>query len=74
MPLLEQAVRASTPSGKPDLLHVEWQFAEGAMLTLLANLSDQPLRQTWSSCRALWSTASGSSLDPWQVVWLLDAS
>jgi malto-oligosyltrehalose trehalohydrolase len=72
VPLLAQAAKAKANGAKKDLLHVEWQFAEGARLTLLANPSDREIPLIWSGRRALWGEASGSSLAPWQVAWLLD--
>jgi maltooligosyltrehalose trehalohydrolase len=72
VPLLEQRVKAKADGARKNLLHVEWHFAEGALLTLLANPSDGEIRQVWSGRRALWGEALGTALTPWQVVWLLD--
>jgi malto-oligosyltrehalose trehalohydrolase len=54
---------------------VRWRLAGGAVLTLLANLSDEPVDglELWAG-RHLWleGFASGTTLEGWSVVWSLD--
>ncbi|HTJ57320.1 MAG TPA: malto-oligosyltrehalose trehalohydrolase [Devosiaceae bacterium] len=53
---------------------VEWRLAGGKRLTLLANLTDEPLDgiEVWHG-RHLWleGVATGTTLEPWSVVWSL---
>lgn len=63
-------------SGKYELigaraLRVEWQLAQGAVLSMIANLSSEPLDEVnvWTG-HHLWleGMASGTTLHPWSVV------
>ena len=51
---------------------VDWTLAGGAVLSLLANLSDEPLDgvEPWRG-RHLWleGFATGTTLEPWSLVW-----
>ena len=67
------AVRPAMVSGViPD---TGWRLANDVLLTLAANLSDQPVdgfeiergRRFWVE-----GSASGSTLDPWSVLWTID--
>lgn len=53
-------------------LKVWWTLADGAVLTVIANLSPEPLDgvNAWDGGRPLWleGIASGSTLEPWCVV------
>lgn len=53
---------------------VEWRLGQGKVLTLLANLHDEPLDgvELWRG-RHLWleGFATGTTLEPWSVVWSL---
>jgi maltooligosyltrehalose trehalohydrolase len=69
VPLLAQTVRAH--AADVPWLQIDWQF-ESTRLTLLANPSSQAIEHEWSSRRAVWGAASGKTLAPWQVVWLLE--
>lgn len=54
---------------------VWWRLAEGAVLTMIANLSPEPLDRTdiWDAGRHLWleGSAGSTTLDPWCVVFSL---
>ncbi|MBB5048786.1 maltooligosyltrehalose trehalohydrolase [Rhodopseudomonas rhenobacensis] len=57
-------------------VRVEWTLADGAQLTLIANLTDQPLPGvSLPDGRRLWPTTpiETSSLGAWQVVWTISA-
>ncbi|RYG16067.1 DUF3459 domain-containing protein, partial [bacterium] len=53
-------------------LKVWWTLADGSVLTMLANLSPEPLDglNAWDAGRHLWleGVATGNGFDPWSVV------
>jgi maltooligosyltrehalose trehalohydrolase len=61
----------------PQAIKVEWKLADGALLTLIANLSVDPLEnvQVWGEDH-LWleGFATGSTLEAWSVVFRLSRS
>ena len=73
---------AETPGGAssyevlgPCALRVRWTLGDGAILSLLANLSPEPLDgvAVWNG-RHIWleGMADGNSMSPWTVVWSIE--
>jgi maltooligosyltrehalose trehalohydrolase len=55
------------------VLTAEWRFGDGALLSLVANLSEQPARRpaTGERHQTIWGGMSTDELAPWSVLWSL---
>jgi maltooligosyltrehalose trehalohydrolase len=57
------------------LLTAHWRMGDGAMLHLLANLSDRAIahQQSKTAGTLIWSGGAGDAISPWSVFWHLEA-
>ncbi len=69
IPLLAKGGAVGSANVEGSVLDVQWRFADGAVLQLIANLSDQPSAASPAVGRKLFSTheAGGAQLPPWYV-------
>ncbi len=73
VPRLAGPVQASVAAGTEPLLQVAWQFGDGAVLTLQANLSAGSVPAARPAGTCLWDDGAGDALPPWHVGWFLAA-
>lgn len=69
MPRLAGARFGEAQAADNGLLTASWRMGDGAMLSLLANLSDRPIVQPNSATRGtpIWGSELNGSLPPWSV-------
>jgi maltooligosyltrehalose trehalohydrolase len=72
VPRLAGASFGDAKANDNGLLSAHWRMKDGAILRLVANLSDQSFTSPDDiSGRPIWGGMTGGQLPPWSVVWLL---
>jgi maltooligosyltrehalose trehalohydrolase len=74
MPRLASAAFGDAHAADSGLLTAHWRMGDGAMLHLLANLSDQAIaRHAVTAGTKIWGADLGVSISPWSVFWHIGA-
>jgi len=70
MPRLADARFGKAHASDSGLLSARWRMGDGATLSLLANLSDQPIAQPNDAAKGtlIWGSELNGSLPPWSVI------
>jgi maltooligosyltrehalose trehalohydrolase len=74
MPRLATASFGKAPAADNGLLTADWRMEDGARLTLLANISNQPIAGATDQSQGtlIWGNEPGQSIKPWSVIWRLE--
>jgi maltooligosyltrehalose trehalohydrolase len=72
VPRLKGAVFGDAAATDTGLVTAHWIMGDGAVLRLVANLSDREITHSGDSTGTpIWGGADGNRLSPWSVVWRL---
>ncbi|MGA8898094.1 malto-oligosyltrehalose trehalohydrolase [Bradyrhizobium sp.] len=74
MPYLAEACFGKARAADSGLLTANWRMGDGARLTLLANVSDEPIAAATDRPRGtlIWGNEPGELMKPWSVIWRLE--
>jgi maltooligosyltrehalose trehalohydrolase len=74
MPRLAEASFGEAQAAGHGLLTADWRMGDGARLSLLANVSDEPFARATDQARGnlIWGQEPGQLMNPWSVIWRLE--